>query len=468
MVPARMTAEGMKAQLENPFNPASHTPLGKVWRSAAEMFEQVTRKYGKPQFNLNSVEIDGINVPITEEIVITRGWCNLLYFRRGEGQAKAQQDPKLLIVAPLSGHYATLLRGTVEAMLPDHEVYITDWKDARLVPLVGDDFGLADYCDYIVDFLHYLGPNTHIIAVCQPSVPVMAAVSVMSGWGDLCAPASMTLIGGPIDTRTNPTAVNLFAKEKELDWYKQNVISTVPPPNPGMFRQVYPGFIQLTNFISMNFDKHMESLSVLFEKLIEGDDEEAEKKRSFYEEYLAVMDLSASFYLQTVDLVFLQHALPKGEMVMRWHPVLPDRITRTAILCVEGELDDISGVGQTKAALELTPNLSPERKAYYLQPGVGHYGVFNGRRWREQIAPRIKQFIREHDLGQSRQRPDEIPLERLGQWVGMDRRIGKGRRRQQSPDELNSGMLNSDTTNIAPKTILAKNKRSSKTKKTPV
>jgi poly(3-hydroxybutyrate) depolymerase len=308
-----------------------------------------------------------------------------------------RKDPKLLVVAPLSGHYATLLRGTVEAMLPDHDVYVTDWNDCRYVPITSDRFNLNDYIDYIIDFLHYLGPNTHVIAVCQPSVPVLAAVSVMSGWGDICAPASMTLMGGPIDTRRNPTAVNKLAKEHAIEWFERHVVTMVPPPYPGMGRRVYPGFIQLTNFISMNLDRHMISLNELFDHLVQGDDEEADKRKAFYEEYLAVMDLPAEFYLQTVETVFQKHSLPKGEMIARWHPVKPEAITRTAICCVEGELDDISGVGQTRAALDLASNLPDSMKHYHLQKNVGHYGIFNGGRWRREIAPMVKEFIRTHD-----------------------------------------------------------------------
>lgn len=424
MLPARILADGVKTALGNPWNPASYAPTAQAWRSAADLFEQVTRKYGKPAFGFDTVAIDGRAVPVVEEIAIRRTFCHLLRFRRGDDEAAnaALGDPKLLIVAPLSGHYATLLRGTVEAMLPDHDVYITDWQDARMVPLTADNFTLADYVDYVIDFLHYLGPNTHVLAVCQPSVPVMAAVCVMSGWGDLCAPSSMTLMGGPIDTRVNPTAVNRLAKEHEIGWFEQNVISTVPPPYPGLFRRVYPGFIQLTNFISMNYERHLDSLNQLFEHLVQGDDDAADKKKAFYDEYLAVMDLPAEFYLQTVETVFQRHSLPRGDMVMRWHPVLPERIVRTAILAVEGELDDISGVGQTRAALDLATNLSPDRKSYHLQDGAGHYGVFNGRRWRDIIAPRIKEFIRQHDTGSDRRRPEAQPAQAIGQWSGRDRR----------------------------------------------
>ncbi len=397
MEPARLMTEGVRLMLSNPLNPWSYSPMGRAMASAADIFEHLTRQYGKPEWNLKQTRIDGAPTPIEEEIVIRRTYCDLLHFKRLGERAAARNDPKLLIAAPLSGHHATLLRGTVEAMLPDHDVFVTDWKDCRMIPVTEDRFNLNDYIDYLIDFLHVLGPNTHVLAVCQPAVPALAAVSVMSGWGDNCIPATLTMIGGPIDTRRSPTQVNKLAKEQPLEWFERNVVTEVPPPYPGMFRRVYPGFIQLTNFIAMNFDRHLESYGALFEHLVQGDDEAADKKRAFYEEYRAVMDLPAEFYLQTIKTVFQDHELPRGKMIARWHPVLPEYITRTALLCVEGELDDISGVGQTKAALEITHNLPDEMKEYHLQRGAGHYGVFNGRKWREEIAPRIKRFIRSHD-----------------------------------------------------------------------
>jgi len=394
MMPARMLAEFLSHSLKNPWNPLSHSSFARSIGSAAEVFHQMTQRYDRPSWGIDAVEIDGKTIPVEEDVVIQRTYCHLLHFRLPE----ARKVPKLLIVAPLSGHFATLLRGTVQGLLPQHDVYITDWQDCRHIPTTSDRFNLNDYIDYITDFLHFLGPNTHLLAVCQPSVPALAAASVMSGWGDLCAPASMTLIGGPIDTRENPTAVNKLALEHPIDWFEQNVITVVPPPYAGTGRKVYPGFIQLTNFISMNLDRHMESMGQLFEHLVQGDDEEAEKRRSFYQEYLAVMDLPAEFYLQTVKTVFQDHALPKNEMIARWHPVLPEKIKRTAVLCIEGELDDISGVGQTKAALKLAKGLPSDMKRYHLQKGVGHYGVFNGGRFRRDIVPLIAQFIRDHDL----------------------------------------------------------------------
>ncbi len=405
MAPARAMSEGMLMVLDHPLNPMANTPLVRAMVSGADIFEHLTRSYGKPHWGLHATEIDGRPVAVHEDVVIKRTYCDLLHFRR----ETERDDPKLLIVAPLSGHYATLLRGTVEAMLPDHDVFVTDWRDCRMIPVTEDRFNLNDYIDDLIDFLHVLGPNTHVLAVCQPSVPALAAVSVMSGWGDNCVPATLTMIGGPIDTRKSPTQVNKLAKEKPIEWFEQNVIVQVPPPYPGVFRRVYPGFIQLTNFIAMNFDKHLESYGALFQHLVQGDDEAADRKRAFYEEYRAVMDLPAEFYLETLKTVFQDHELPRGKMIARWHPVLPEYITQTALMCIEGELDDISGVGQTKAALEITPNLPDAKKQYYLQRGVGHYGVFNGGKWRAQIAPRIKQFIRAHDqqtgTGPQRKRP---------------------------------------------------------------
>ena len=394
LMPWRMATESIVKAIDNPLNPFRDTPLARQVASAFSIFEQITRRYDKPEWGLTQTEIDGKAVAIAEEVLIQRTYCHLVHFRR----AVERNDPKVLVVAPLSGHYATLLRGTVEALLPDHEVYVTDWQDCRFIPITADRFNLSDYIDYVIDFLHFLGPDTHVIAVCQPSVPVMAAIAVLSMWGDWCAPSTATLIGGPIDTRKNPTAVNKLALEHPLEWYEDKVVHTVPPPYPGMMRKVYPGFIQLTNFVSMNLDKHMASLGDLFEHLVEGDEEAAQKKREFYDEYLAVMDLPAEFYLQTVRTVFQDHLLPKGEMVFRWHPIDLGMIDRTAIQCVEGELDDICGVGQTKAALELTPNLSADMKAYYMQEGAGHYGVFNGGKYRREIVPRIAAFIRANAL----------------------------------------------------------------------
>src|SRR5262245_22953025 len=302
-------------------------------------------------------------------------------------------QPRLLIVAPMSGHYATLLRGTVQAFLPNHDVYITDWSDARMVPLSEGRFDLDDYIDYIISMLHFLQGDVHVIGVCQPSVPVLAAVSVMETRNDPYVPLSMPLMVGPTDTRSHPTAVNRLAEDRGIDWFRRNVITKVPFPNPGFMRDVYPGFLQLHGFMSMNLDRHIEAHRNLFQHLVSGDGDSAQKHREFYDEYLAVMDLAAEFYLQTVETVFIRHALPKGEMMHRDRKVDPAKIRRVALLTVEGEHDDISGVGQTEAAHGLCVNIPPARKAHWLQPGVGHYGVFNGSRFRAEIVPRISDFV---------------------------------------------------------------------------
>ncbi|HSM40747.1 MAG TPA: polyhydroxyalkanoate depolymerase [Afifellaceae bacterium] len=396
LAPWRAVADVTRLTFQNPFNPLYDTPFARSVTAAAELFERSTRRYGKPEFGLTETEIDGKAVKVDEHVVWRRPFCSLLHFRRDLPRDR-DPDPKLLIVAPMSGHYATLLRGTVEAMLPSHEVFITDWADARMVPLSDGQFDLDDYIDYVIGMLRHLGQGAHVMAVCQPSVPVLAAVSVMEEDDDPCAPATMTLMGGPVDTRKNPTVVNTLAEDRGTDWFRRNVIMRVPFPHPGFMRPVYPGFLQLSGFMSMNLDRHVTAHHDLFRHLIDGDGDSADKHRDFYDEYLAVMDLTAEFYLQTVDTVFVRHALPKGEMTYRDRPVRPGKIRNTALLTVEGENDDISGVGQTEAAHALCTGLPKSKKAHYLQPKVGHYGVFNGSRFRAGIAPRIARFIRKHE-----------------------------------------------------------------------
>ena len=395
LAPWRAIADATRLTFQNPFNPLSETAFGRSVAATAELFERTTRRYGKPEFGLHETVVDGRTVPVQERVVWSKPFCSLLHFEREVPKGRPE-DPKLLIVAPLSGHYATLLRGTVEAMLPNHEVYITDWADARTVPLAAGRFDLDDYIDYVTDMFRLLGPGAHVMAVCQPSVPVLAAVALMSEDCDPDLPATMTLMGGPIDTRFAPTAVNRLAEAKGTEWFRRNVIMTVPFPQPGFMREVYPGFLQLTGFMSMNLDRHMTAHQELFSHLVSGDGDSAEKHRDFYDEYLAVMDLTAEFYLQTVETVFVRHALPNGEMRHRDRPVRPETIRRTALLTIEGERDDISGVGQTEAAHALCVNLSRGKKAHWLQPKVGHYGVFNGSRFRNEIVPRISEFIRKH------------------------------------------------------------------------
>ena len=402
LAPARAASDLTRLAL-NPVNPLTYTPMGRTMAAACEMFERTTRRYAKPGFGLTSTEINGQTVPVSEEIVWTKPFCRVVAFRRGTGADRPQRQPKLLIIAPMSGHYATLLRGTVEAFLPTHDVMITDWIDASMVPAMEGRFDLDDYVDYVMAMCRDLGPDLHLMAVCQPSVPAIAAVARLEADNDPAIPRSLTVMGGPIDTRRSPTAVNQLAEQRGVEWFRRNCIHTVPFGYPGTGRQVYPGFLQLSGFMAMNFDRHMTAHRNMFNHLMGGDGDAAEKHREFYDEYLAVMDLTAEFYLQTVAKVFVDHELPKGEMMHRGKPVDLLAIRRCAIMAVEGEKDDISGVGQTLAALELTPNLGPDKKVYHLQKGVGHYGVFNGSRFRSEIAPRITDFIARHDQGQAPQ-----------------------------------------------------------------
>lgn len=393
--PYRVAADATRLLFKNPINPLAHTWLGRALAASAEMFERTTRRYGKPEFGIASVLAGGQRVEVREQIVWKRPFCNLIHFEKLGFSTRVKQR-KVLLVAPMSGHYATLLRGTVEAFLPGHEVYITDWEDARMVPVAAGSFDLDDYIDYVIAMLHHLGEDTNVIAVCQPSVPVLAAVAVMEARKDPLAPATMTLMGGPIDTRIAPTEVNKLAESKGMDWFRNNVIMTVPFPHPGFMRTVYPGFLQLGGFMSMNLDRHVNAHREMFEHLVKGDGDSAVKHKTFYDEYLAVMDLTSEFYLQTVETVFIRHALPKGEMTHRNERVDPSAIERVALMTVEGEHDDITGGGQTEAAHRLCSNIPADMRAHYTQPAVGHYGVFNGSRFRAEIQPRIADFISTH------------------------------------------------------------------------
>jgi poly(3-hydroxybutyrate) depolymerase len=395
--PARAVADATRLYYKNPINPLAATTFGKSMAAAAELFERSTRRYGRPEWEIRDTTVGGERVPVHITPVWERPFCRLLRFERSIGHMPRRPQPRLLIVAPMSGHYATLLRGTVEAFLPNHDVYVTDWVDARMVPLNLGTFDLDDYIDYVVSILHFLGGDTHVIAVCQPSVPVLAAVAAMEAAGDPNVPHSMVLMGGPIDTRVNPTGVNKLAEARGIDWFRRHVITKVPFPHPGFMRDVYPGFLQLHGFVSMNLDRHIEAHRRLFYHLVQGDGDSAQKHREFYDEYLAVMDLAAEFYLQTVDTVFVRHALPKGQMTHRGRLIEPAKIKRVALMTIEGEHDDISGVGQTEAAHRLCVNIPDSRKAHWLQPDVGHYGVFNGSRFRAEIAPRIADFVLTHN-----------------------------------------------------------------------
>jgi poly(3-hydroxybutyrate) depolymerase len=395
--PARVFADATRIFYKNPVNPLSYTTLGKTLAAASEVFERMTRRYSRPDWGITSTTVGGERVPVHVRTIWQRPFCQLLHFERDFIHQPRRPQPCLLVVAPMSGHYSTLLRGTVEAFLPNHDVYVTDWTDARMVPVADGRFDLDDYIDYVIDMLHLLGGDTHVIAVCQPSVPVLAAIALMEARDDPHVPHSMVLMGGPIDTRSNPTGVNKLAEARGVDWFRHNVITKVPFPHPGFMRDVYPGFLQLHGFVSMNLDRHIEAHKDLFLHLVKGDGDSAQKHREFYDEYLAVMDLAAEFYLQTVETVFVRHALPKGEMTHRGTRVDPAKIRRVALLTIEGENDDISGVGQTAAAHRLCVNVPADRKAHYLALGVGHYGVFNGTRFRAEIAPRIADFVLTHE-----------------------------------------------------------------------
>jgi poly(3-hydroxybutyrate) depolymerase len=394
VTPLRWGMEGLRMQLESPLNPYREMLVPRMFAAGCEVFENMTRRYGKPEWGIKKTRIFGMDVPIRKEVVYRKPFCNLIHFDRDKSVIGNRYDPKVLIVAPLSGHYATLLRGTVQSMIQEHNVYVTDWADARTVPLSEGRFDFDDYIDYIIEFIQFLGDNTHVIAVCQPAVPVLAAAAMMASRGDPMQPASLTLMGGPIDTRRNETAVNKLAKARPIDWFEQNVVYRVPFPNPGFMRKVYPGFIQLTGFMQMNLERHIEAHQGLFNNLVKGDCDSVDQHQNFYEEYLAVMDLTAEFYLQTVKTVFQNHDLPDGRLMHRGKLVDCSAIEKTALMTVEGENDDICGLGQTEAALDLCTNIPIDEKYHYVQPGVGHYGVFNGTRWRTEIQPRIREFIR--------------------------------------------------------------------------
>ncbi|WP_421789382.1 polyhydroxyalkanoate depolymerase [Hyphobacterium sp.] len=393
MTPWRAAANATRRTLRAPWNPMGDTLAGRATAAAADVFESMTRKYGKPDWGLPFTLIDGVAVPVETESVWSSPWCDLIHFKR----LNAPEDqPKVLFVAPMSGHYATLLRGTVSAFLPDHEVYITDWADAGMVPVSEGRFDLNDFIDHVADMIRAIGEGVHVVAVCQPGPPTLAAIALMAEDDDPMRPASMTYMGSPIDTRLSPTVPNKLAEEKPFDWFEKNAIHTVPAPYPGALRRVYPGFLQLSGFMQMNWERHVDAHWQFFNHLVDGDGDNAEKHRSFYDEYLSVMDLTEEFYLQTIRDVFQEHKLPRGLLEHRGRKVDPSAITDVALLTVEGENDDISGVGQTQAAHALCTNIPKSKQVDWVQPKVGHYGVFNGRRFEHEIAPRMKSFMAKH------------------------------------------------------------------------
>ncbi|WP_426038696.1 polyhydroxyalkanoate depolymerase [Brevundimonas sp. DC300-4] len=395
--PFRLGAQFARKFWTSPFNPASQTAVGRTAYASAELFESVTRRYGKPAWGLEVVTINNQPVRTTEQVIWQSPWVRLVRFARNVGDLKRARKPvaapSVLIVAPLSGHYATLLRGTVETFLQDHDVYVTDWVNARQVPMLEGRFDFHDYIDHVRTMLAQIGPRAHVVGVCQPGPPVLAAAAIMAAENDPNRPASMTFMGSPIDARLSPTVTNQLAEAKPFAWFQSNMIHTVPWPYPGFGREVYPGFVQLYSFMSMNEQRHTDAHREYFRHLVAGDGDEVEKHEEFYDEYLSVLDLTEEFYLQTIDIVFQSHLLPRGLLEHRGAPVDLTKITDIGLMTVEGEKDDISGVGQTQAAHTLCTNIPDGRRVLYVQPDVGHYGVFNGRRFREEIYTRTRDFI---------------------------------------------------------------------------
>jgi poly(3-hydroxybutyrate) depolymerase len=396
LAPLRLFAETARNLLDQPWPVPwpmfADLPVMRGAVAAMSLFSRTRISHERPAFGIDRVTIDGAEIAVSEEAVAVHPFCRLVHFKK----ATSLDQPKLLVVAPLSGHFATLLRGTIATALPDHDVYLTDWVNARNVPVQQGRFDLDDMTLLIVDFIRRLGPGRHVMAVCQPSVPVLAAVSLMAAADDPCQPASMVLMGGPIDPAANPTEVNRFAGSHSLSWFEHMVIATVPARHPGAFRRVYPGFLQLAGFLSMNPDRHIDAHWRMFCQLAEGDGDSAAATRAFYDEYSTVMDLPADFYLQTMDRVFQRHDLAHGRFQVRGEPVDPGAIEATALMTVEGERDDICGPGQTVAAHALCRNLPAAKKTHHLQPKVGHYGVFHGSRWQTETYPKVAEFIRAH------------------------------------------------------------------------
>ena len=394
IAPMRLMANYNSTFWQSPGNPLAQSPVGRTMVAGFDMFERLTRRYAKPEFGIDTILLDNQEFDVRQQTVLKKPFCNIERFTiPGLPDSEQKKRQKILMVAPMSGHYATLLRGTVETMLADFDIYITDWVDARMVPTAQGKFDLSDFVDYIIDFLHFLGKGANVMAVCQPSVPVLAAVAVMAQKDDACFPAGMCLMGGPVDTRRNPTAVNELAENRGLEWFEKNVIVKVPFPHAGFMRDVYPGFLQLTGFMTMNLERHVDAHKDLFWNMVKGDGDNADRHDRFYDEYLSVMDLTKEFYLQTIAEVFIEHSLARGTFVHRGELVDPGLIEKTALMTVEGELDDITGLGQTEAAHGLCKNIPDDKKNHFVQKGVGHYGVFNGRRFKSEIAPAITKFF---------------------------------------------------------------------------
>ena len=393
LAPMRLAAELSRGWFGHPFSPWSLTPLAKEITASSDLFLRVTNRYDKPEWGIDSVVVDGQDVPVEPELALAKPFCRLIHFKRA---VEGRTDPKVLVVAPLSGHHATLLRDTVRTLLRDHDVWVTDWVDARNVPLDLGAFHLDDYIDYVREFIRLLSPDLHVVSVCQPTVPVLAAIALMADDGEPNPPRTMTMMGGPIDARKSPTAVNNLATKRPYSWFEQTLIHRVPMKYPGYMRKVYPGFLQHMGFVAMNPDRHFNAHWDYYNHLMEGDGESAEGHRRFYDEYNAVLDMPAEYYLDTIRRVFQEFQLPKGRMFVREQWVRPEKIRDTALLTIEGELDDISGSGQTEAAHSLCTGIEAGRREHYLVPNVGHYGIFSGRRYRETIYPHIRGFMRQH------------------------------------------------------------------------
>ena len=391
-------AEASSKLFTNPVSPFTHTPFAQRIAAGYELMFRLGKEYEKPAFGITHTEVNGIRTAIIEDVAVDKPFCKLIHFRKDKHAAKLRdlQQPKVLLVAPLSGHHATLLRDTVRALLPDHDVYITDWTDARMVPMDKGAFHLHDYIYYVQEFIRFLGEGVNVISVCQPTVPVLAAISLMASAKEKVMPKTMVMMGGPIDPGKSPTAVNDLATNKPFSWFENNVIYNVPPNYPGYGRRVYPGFLQHAGFVAMNPRRHAQSHWEFYLHLREGDNESAEEHRKFYDEYNAVLDMPAEYYLETIKTVFQDHALPEGTWDVEGKRVRPQDITNVALFTIEGELDDISGSGQTRAAHDLCASIPKEMKQHYTAPKCGHYGIFSGRRWREMIAPRITEFIKAH------------------------------------------------------------------------
>ena len=390
MAPVVSWADTARHLFTSPMSPLSYSPLSRTFAANSEMFMRLMRRYPKPEWGITEALVNGERAAVRCEVVIDKPFCQLLHFRK---EVPVEQ-PKLLIVAPLSGHYATLLRDTVRTVLVDHDVWVTDWADAKMVPLAHGGFHLDDYVDYIREFIRFLSPELNVMSVCQPTVPVLAAVSLMAADNDSAVPKAMIMMGGPIDTRRNPTSVNDFASGRPHSWFSDRVIMRVPGNYPGFMRRVYPGFLQHASFLAMNPDLHLDAHKKFYNHLIRGDGESAEGHRKFYDEYNAVLDMPAEYYLDTVKVVFQEFQLPKGKWSVRGDLVRPEAIRRTALFTIEGEFDDISGNGQTEAAHTLCRNIPSEKRRHLLAEGLGHYGIFSGRKFRETIYPQIRGFIR--------------------------------------------------------------------------